>query len=123
MQKTIVKAEEPGASMISSAGQRPPYSGWAMLGILMAMFGAFIVDVGLPNPERSMERICMATSQETWIRQRTGEPNAWMTPTIAGGALRVRKPPLLVWLNMAAWSDLDPETASVVQLTFRARVV
>src|SRR5262249_32090293 len=71
----------------------------------------------------SMEKICMASSQETWMRQRSGETSAWKKPTINGGEFRIQKPPLLIWLNIAAWSDIDPETAQVDELAFRARLV
>src|SRR5215510_9807487 len=99
------------------------HAGWAMAGILVAMLAAYSINVGRPSPDRSMEKICMASSQETWMRQRSGETSAWKTPTINGGELRIQKPPLLIWLNIAAWSDIDPETAQVDELAFRARLV
>lgn len=99
------------------------YSGLAFVAILLALFAAYSGNLEAPTPNRSMEKFCMVTSQETWLRQRSGESNAWQTPSIAGGIPRVRKPPLLVWLNMLAWSDLEPQVASIEALAWRARLV
>ena len=90
---------------------------------LLVVLPPFVVDVGHPSPVRSMESICMHTSLETWVRQRGGETDAWWNPSWDGGEIRIEKPPLLVWLNMAAWSGLDPAEARMEDLALRARLM
>src|SRR5206468_558268 len=46
----------------------------------------------------------------------------WLTPSF-NGTTRVTKPPMLVWLNMLSWSDLDLATSTPDQLVLRARLV
>lgn len=70
-----------------------------------------------------METLCFDSSVETWLRQTAdGDSHAWLHPSLRG-LPRIEKPPLLIWLNMAAWHGLDPATASVEQLALRARMV
>ncbi len=64
----------------------------------------------------------MLSSQETWLRQQRGDSDAWLMPT-NNGVARIVKPPLLVWLNLAGWADLTPETATPEDQIFRARLV
>lgn len=91
--------------------------------ILLLVLPPFIVFVGRPSPVRSMESICMQTSLETWLRVNDGEPMAWWNPTWDGGVIRIEKPPLLVWLNLAAWHALSPDSATMEQLAFGARLM
>ncbi len=67
-----------------------------------------------------MEVRALASSQETWLRQHS-DPQAWLLPSW-NGAPRINKPPLVVWVNMLAWSGL-PTDASVDVLVYRARLV
>jgi 4-amino-4-deoxy-L-arabinose transferase-like glycosyltransferase len=80
--------------------------------------------VALPSTSSlgSMEMLSLASSQETWLRQRGGEPAAWLLPSLHGQP-RIQKPPLLVWLDLAAWSGLDERTATPELLVARARAV
>lgn len=78
-----------------------------------------------------MAKIALASSQEALARNsghtdvltesrkpvtETTLPHdawAWLVPSWNGRA-RVNKPPLLVWINLLAWSGLDPATAAGV---------
>ncbi len=91
--------------------------------LVLLLLPPYLAFAGRPDPNRSMEKICMLTSQETWYRLRAGEAGAWKTPSLNGGVPRIEKPPLLVWLNLLAWRDLDPATATVEDLAGRARAV
>ncbi|GAB4188273.1 MAG: hypothetical protein Kow00105_02920 [Phycisphaeraceae bacterium] len=86
----------------------------------------FIV-VGRSDSKRTMENITVMSAQETWLRQHgwqdiEPDPNAWLMPTRNGNP-RIVKPPLVIWLDMLAWSDLTPATSTAQQLVGRARVV
>jgi 4-amino-4-deoxy-L-arabinose transferase-like glycosyltransferase len=94
---------------------------WLIL-IIALCAPALFADLGKRGPEQWMEGIALLSSRETWIRQHSGDSQAWLIPTVRQTP-RLRKPPLLVWLNMAAWSDLDPATANSQQLVARARAV
>ncbi len=69
-----------------------------------------------------MESVAVLSSQETWLRQHAGESQAWLLPT-KNGVPRIVKPPLVVWMNMLAWVDLDPESFQTAQLIVRARLM
>jgi len=69
-----------------------------------------------------MEKLALEISQETWMRQRAGETEAWLVPSF-NGTTRVKKPPMLVWMHMLAWSALDPATSTPDQCMLRARLV
>lgn len=70
----------------------------------------------------TMEHVALVSSQETWLRAHAGEPGAWAMPT-NNGVARIVKPPLLVWMNLIAWSDLAPEEATPEHMLERARIV
>ena len=74
------------------------------------------------GPCRVMENLCVMSSQETWMRQQAGEADAWVLPSW-NGRPRVNKPPMLVWVNMLAWSGLEPEISSVDELIGRSRLL
>lgn len=74
------------------------------------------------EPTRIMENLSIMSSQETWLRQHAGEKDAWVIPSY-NGAPRIHKPPLLVWVNLLAWADLSPDTADLMRLVGRARLV
>lgn len=95
--------------------------------IFLLMLPPLLVRLGARDVTHTMERVALITSQETWFRQmgRGGvepEPYAWMMPSL-NGQDRVRKPPLLVWMNMLAWTGLNPDEASVDDLVYRARLL
>ena len=94
---------------------------WLILILALCAPGLFI-DLDQRGPEQWMEGIALLSSRETAIRHHQGEENAWLVPTVRN-APRLRKPPLLVWLNLAAWSDLDPRHADAQQMIGRARAV
>lgn len=116
----------------------------ATWGTLLLVLGAcsvpLLVGLGQADTTRSMEKIALASSQETWARASgrsdvlTGMSKPaieatlphdawpWLVPTWNGRA-RVNKPPLLVWINLLAWSGLDPATAAPEALIHRARLV
>lgn len=81
-----------------------------------------LVDLGARNPQHWMEGAALMTSQETWLNQHAGDGQAWLNPTI-NTSPRLNKPPLVIWLNMAAWTGLTPETSTTDQLMHRARLV
>lgn len=74
------------------------------------------------EPARIMENLAIMSSQDTWMRVHAGEPAAWVIPSW-NGQPRVNKPPLLVWVNLLAWTGLDPDHASLETLVARARLV
>src|SRR5688572_4939857 len=82
----------------------------ALAAIMALSLPALLIDLGRLAPRSWMEGIALLSSRETWKRQHAGESHAWLTPTV-NGSPRLRKPPMLIWLNMLAWSDLDPATA------------
>lgn len=94
----------------------------ALVLALVLCLPPLIVDLGAYDATNSMEKVSLLTSQETWLRQRSGESDAWLMPSLNGVA-RVIKPPMLVWLNMLAWADLTPGSATTDQLVVRARLV
>ncbi len=90
--------------------------------ILLLSAGPLLIDLGTRNPKHWMEGISLLTSQETWLKQHAGDSDAWLTPTCNENPRR-NKPPLLVWMNMISWLDLEPETSTPAQLMYRARLV
>ncbi|MEP0762465.1 MAG: hypothetical protein HRF48_06970, partial [Chloroflexota bacterium] len=106
-------------------------SGWlialSLALVLLACLPPMLVDLAKRDSTHTMENIALLSAQETWLRQQgyydlPADPNAWVMPT-RNGSPRVTKPPMLVWLNLLAWWDLDPYTASVDLVTYRARLV
>ncbi|UCD75520.1 MAG: glycosyltransferase family 39 protein [Phycisphaerales bacterium] len=99
------------------------YATWAQLVLLLLICSLpLLTELGTRNPKHWMEGAALMTSQETWFNQHAGDPQAWLNPTI-NGSPRINKPPLVIWLNMLAWSDLTPETSTAAQLMHRARLV
>lgn len=89
--------------------------------VVLICLPPLVVALGRPRPQQFMEGLSLLSAQETWQRQLSGETDAWLTPT-QNGDLRVRKPPLLVWADMLAWTGLDPRTASIETIMLRARL-
>lgn len=90
--------------------------------VLLLCAPPLLINVGKPDPVRIMESLSFLTSQETWLRIHQGESEAWKMPSW-NGEPRIQKPPMLVWMNLLAWYDLDPAAADVDVLTLRARVL
>ena len=89
---------------------------------LAACLPPILVKLGRTEPDRIMENVTLMSSQETWIRQRSGEHGAWLMPSW-NGRPRIEKPPMSIWLNMLAWTDLDPATVPADTVLLRARRV
>lgn len=69
-----------------------------------------------------METLSLLSSQEAWLRYHAGERHSWLIPTMAG-QLRIRKPPMLPWITGLAWTGLTPQTSTIRECVWRARVV
>jgi 4-amino-4-deoxy-L-arabinose transferase-like glycosyltransferase len=103
-------------------------TGWLLLAAVLAVCAVpMLVAVGRSDSKRTMENIALLSAQETWLRQHgwqdiPADPDAWLMPTRNGNP-RIVKPPLVIWLDMLAWTGLTPQTSSAEQLIFRARLV
>ena len=98
-----------------------------MLGCLVVALPPLLTDLGGRDSTHTMENIALLSSQEVFLRQHgwhdlPADPDAWLMPT-RNGVPRLEKPPLLVWLHLLAWADLEPATADAALLTHRARLV
>jgi 4-amino-4-deoxy-L-arabinose transferase-like glycosyltransferase len=94
-------------------------SGWPRL-LLLALVALppLFVGLGAGDSDYHMEVRALQSAQETWLRQSL-DPLAWLMPTW-NGEPRINKPPLAVWIDLLAWSDLPP-SARIDQLIWRAR--
>ncbi len=113
---------------------------WGLAVVLVLLcLAPYLIELGAAHPSRSMEKISLASSQETWMRiagqrhrlygwpdaaspESMPDANAWMVPSW-NGRPRINKPPMLVWLNTLAWTGLDPATVPAQVLMHRARLV
>ncbi len=98
-----------------------------LIAIVLLSAMVMCIRLGHRDSTHTMENITLLSSQETWLRQQgyldiEKEPDAWLMPT-RNGRPRVTKPPMVVWLNMLSWCDLEPLEADVEVLVFRARLV
>jgi len=90
--------------------------------ILLAMLPPMLVQLGASDVAFVMERITLVSSWETKAAiERGGEREAWWVPRIDGGR-RLEKPPMAVWLHLAAWADL-PVLARPDTFAWRARLL
>ncbi len=94
----------------------PPIRMAFLLCVMVVLLPPFLVRVGRPTRIRFMETICMETSLETWYRLESRESDTSKLPSIHVGLPRIENPPMLVWLNLTAWSGLRPDTASALWL-------
>jgi 4-amino-4-deoxy-L-arabinose transferase-like glycosyltransferase len=99
----------------------PRIIGLMIVAVLVSL-PPMLVGLGDRGPNGWHEAISLASSQETWLRVHKGEHNAWLFPSI-NGQTRIAKPPLLVWLNMVSWLDLEPAQVRPETLIVRARWV
>jgi len=98
-----------------------------LLAVLAVCAVPMLVAVGRADSKRTMENIAVLSAQETWLRQHgwqdiPADPNAWLMPT-RNGDPRIVKPPMVIWMDMLAWTGLTPQTSTAEQLIFRARMV
>ncbi|HEX5691087.1 MAG TPA: hypothetical protein VFX76_13830, partial [Roseiflexaceae bacterium] len=93
-----------------------------LFAILAISVPGLLFGIGERLTTHTMENLAIVTSQETFYRIAEGEPTALLV-TYNDGLPRLEKPPLVSWLNLLAWSDLDPATAPPQQLVFRTRCV
>ncbi len=101
--------------------------GALVLLVLLLSLSPLLINLARRPVMRVMERVAMASSQETWLRAQ-GSPTvekvtgSWILPSY-NGTPRVRKPPLFVWLNMLAWTGLSTADTPPTVLIQRARLV
>jgi 4-amino-4-deoxy-L-arabinose transferase-like glycosyltransferase len=109
----------PGAATADHAGPRR-----LLLLALVGLLGLAPLLAGLEAAPVAdwMETVALGSSREMWLAGRAGQPDAWLVPTW-NGELRFHKPPLLLWLHLAAWAGLDPEVDPVDRLVGRARLL
>lgn len=105
--------------MFTAAPTRNPWT-WRALLLLALVLPPLLSGLYTSDCLYHMEVRALASSQETWLRQQE-DPQAWLLPTW-NGAPRVNKPPLVVWMNLLAWTGLPPDTP-VDDLVYRARLV
>lgn len=126
-------APEAGPRRVEVPARRDKLRIWLLLIITVGLCcPALLIDLGRPDTTRTMEKILLTSSQETWFRQADrsellygtahGETESpWLLPTW-NGRPRVNKPPLAVWVNMLAWSVRDPAQTPPQVLVLRARL-
>jgi 4-amino-4-deoxy-L-arabinose transferase-like glycosyltransferase len=101
---------------------KPLHAAAALIVMIGLSLPGLTVDLDRLGPQPGMEEYALLGSRETWKRQHEGETDAWLAPSMNGNP-RLRKPPLMVWAHMMAWTGLDPATASPATLIERARLV
>ena len=112
----------PGAPGSQRLQLGAPAVTWATLLIATVVcLPPLVIDLRERSPT-SMENIAFVSARETWERQRAGEPRAWLMPSL-NSTPRLEKPPMLVWMDLLAWWNLDPATCSNADLAERARFV
>jgi hypothetical protein len=81
---------------------------WGLLILALGVCcGPLLVELDRPAVGGPLEHVAMLSSRETWRSIHDDVENAWLIPTW-NGRQRVNKPPLVVWFNLLAWSDLEP---------------
>jgi 4-amino-4-deoxy-L-arabinose transferase-like glycosyltransferase len=96
---------------------------WGMLVLALGLcVTPMLIELGRPDTTRTMEKITLTTSRETWTSYKAGDADALLVPTW-NGRPRINKPPMTVWLTTLAWVDLDPATADSQTLIHRARLM
>ncbi len=106
---------------------RPATTWLWLLAVLVVCAVPMLVTVGHADSKRTMENIALLSAQETWLRQHgwqdiPPDPDAWLMPTRNGNP-RIVKPPMVIWMDMIAWTGLTPQTSTAEQLITRARIV
>jgi len=93
-----------------------------LLAAILLPLPALLIGIREADVTRHMEALTLETSQETWLRQHSGEKDAWLTPS-RNGVPRIRKPPAAVWMNMLAWTGANPENSDPTDLIYRGRLL
>lgn len=111
---------------IDTLAPRQP-SWWVMLGMLAVLMVPLCTALSKHATTHTMEYVAVLSSQETWLRMhgegdRPPVADAWLIPYL-NARPRVTKPPMTVWMNLLAWSDLEPPHTSAQTLVLRARMV
>lgn len=103
--------------------------GLLLVVILLACLPPMLSELGELDTTHTMENLAVFSSQETWLRQHgwheiEADPGAWAIPS-RNTEPRLRKPPGVVWANLAAWTGLAPGDpgATPDALLYRARLV
>lgn len=95
---------------------------WGALALgLVLLLPPLLIGLGKADTTYTMEKITLGSSQETWLRQHEQGGRNWLIPRW-NGEPRVNKGPMSIWINMAAWWPLDPQTAEPQTLVHRARL-
>jgi len=95
---------------------------WGALALGLALLlPPLLIGLGRADTTYTMEKITLGSSQETWLAQHEQGGRNWLIPRW-NGEPRVNKGPMSIWINMAAWWPLDPETAEPQTLVHRARL-
>jgi len=94
----------------------------AALLVLAICIPPMLVGLGARDSTHTMENVAIVVSQETWTRAHRGDDYRWYL-TYNDQRVRLAKPPMVTWLHMLAWVDLDPDSAVPDQLIERARLV
>ena len=97
---------------------------WGLL--LLVCLLPLLNSIGTRDTWASMENVTLASSCDTFLEMHgwhdiEKNEQAWFVPSLNGGP-RYNKPPLAVWINLLAWSDLTPATTNPRQLMTRARI-
>jgi 4-amino-4-deoxy-L-arabinose transferase-like glycosyltransferase len=102
-----------------------PYDRLRMwLGLLVSMVvcaAPMVVNLGGAQVTPGDEASTLLMSRETWQRHQAGQKLAWALPS-ANGKLFIDRPPMPVWVNLAAWWGLDAGRADADALAMRARL-
>lgn len=91
--------------------------------VVLVCAPVWLVGLGVGDVSKEREAETLLSSRETWRRQ-AQDPmeKAWLIPTL-NDEPRYDPPPMTVWLNMLAWTGLDPATADDDLLVLRARLL
>lgn len=87
-----------------------------MWGLLLLTLGVcatpLLIELHRPAVGGPLEHVALVSSRETWNTLGRGETELadYLIPTW-NDRPRVNKPPMLVWLNLLAWSDIDAAPA------------
>lgn len=105
------------------------FNTWPLLLILVASLPALLISVGQRDVTRVMENVSIGSSQETWhkvvgVRGEPSDSSALILPEW-NGKPRIAKPPMLVWINIAAAevTGHDPETTSADRFILICRLI
>ncbi|HWB19322.1 MAG TPA: hypothetical protein VG711_03400 [Phycisphaerales bacterium] len=111
-------------SLAPIASVTPPGAGTVRLWFVLVLAITFLppfIGAHFRDSRHTMENVALVSSQETWLRWHEHTENPLITYN--DDLPRYEKPPLLTWLDMMAWADLDPYPPDPDKLVLRAREV